>query len=94
MSNDTVGIEEPSPVSDQDRRWTILRWLSVKLQDAPHGEVLSAASRLEEFVASQVVGQKLSDEAISKFKRIEPAAEKIVAGATEEVDIPDWLDRR
>ena len=94
MNKDTLGIEEPSPVSDQDRRWTILRWLSVKLRDEPHGEILSAASRFEEFVANQVAGQKLSEEAISKIKRIEPAAGEIVAAASEEADIPEWMDRR
>ncbi len=80
MSQEAVGIVEPSPpgISEQDRRWAILRWLSVKL-DAPHGEILEAAYRFEEFVAGEVAGKRVSKEAISKIEKIESAASKIVA---------------
>ena len=85
MSQEVVGIEEPSPpgISEKDRRWAILRWLSAKLPDAPYGEILEAAKRFEEFVAGEVTGQKLSKEAISKIEGIESTAGKIVAGAAE-----------
>ena len=50
MSQEDVGIGEPSPTgtSGLERRWAILRWLSVKMHDAPHGEILEAAKRLRE----------------------------------------------
>ncbi len=102
MSQEVVGIGEPSPtgISEQERRWAILRWLSVKMHDASHGEILDAAVRFEEFLARQVAGQKLSKEAISKIEQTEPAAGKIVAGAAEAesdpegVDPPKRMDRR
>ena len=102
MSQEVVGIGEPSPtgISEQDRRWTILRWLSVKLDDSTHGDILEAAERFEDFVAGQVVGQKLSKEALSKIEKIEATAGKIVAGAaeadpdSEDSDPPKFLDRR
>ncbi len=82
MSQQVVGIGEPSPtgISEQGRRWAILRWLSVKLLDASHGDILEAAERFEEFVAAEVAGQKLSKEALSKIEKIESAVGKIVAG--------------
>ncbi len=84
MSQEAVGIVEPSPpgISEQDRRWAILRWLSVKL-DAPHGEILEAAERFEAFVVGEVVGQKLSKEALSKIEKAEATASKIVAESAE-----------
>ncbi len=102
MSQQVVGIGEPSPtgISEQGRRWAILRWLSVKLLDASHGDILEAAERFEDFVAGQVVGQKLSKEALSKIEKIEATAGKIVAGVAEadpdpeDSDIPKFLDRR
>ncbi len=85
MSQEVVGIGEPSPpgISEQDRRWAILRWLSVKLPDAPHGEILEAAEQFEAFVVGEVVGQKLSKEALSKIEKAEATASKIVAEAAE-----------
>ena len=102
MSQEDVGIGEPSPTgtSGQERRWAILRWLSVKMHDAPPSEILEAAERFEDFVAGQVVGQKLSKEALSKIEKIEATAGKIVAGAaeadpdSEDSDPPKFLDRR
>lgn len=102
MSQEEVGIGEPSPtsISEQDRRWAILRWLSVKLNDEPHGDILEAADKFEDFVAGQVAGQKISKEALAKIKRIEPAAGKIVAGAavagsdSEDLEPPKFLERR
>ena len=86
MGQEDLGIGEPSPpgISEQDRRWAILRWLSVKLPDAPHGEILEAAYRFEEFVAEEIAGKRVSKEAISKIEKIESAASKIVAGAAED----------
>ena len=71
MSQEDVGIGEPSPTgtSGQERRWAILRWLSVKMHDAPPSEILEAAERFEKFVAAEVAGQKLSKEALSKIER-------------------------
>ncbi len=85
MSQEVVGIGEPSPtgISEQERHWAILRWLSVKLHDASHGDILEATERFEDFVAGQVVGQKLSKEALSKIEKIEATAGIIVTGAAE-----------
>ncbi len=85
MSQEDAGIGEPSPAgtSGQERRWAILRWLSVKLHDVPPSEILEAAKRFEEFVAGEVAGQKLTKEAISKIEGIESTAGKTVAGAAE-----------
>ncbi len=102
MRQEVVGIGEPFPtaISEQERRWTILRWLSGKLDDATHGDILEAAERCEDFVAGQIVGQKLSKEALSKIEKIEATAGKIVAGVAEadpdpeDSDIPKFLDRR
>ena len=85
MSQEVVGIEEPSPpgISEKDRRWAILLWLSAKMPDAAHGEILEAAKRFEEFVAGEVAGKKVSKEAIEKIEKIELTAGKIVAGAAK-----------
>ncbi len=85
MSQEDVGIGEPSPTgtSGQERRWAILRWLSVKMHDAPHDEILEAAERFDKFVAAEVAGQKLSKEALSKIEKVESTVGKIVAGAAE-----------
>ncbi len=85
MSQEDAGIGEPSPTgtSEQERRWAILRWLSVKLNDESHGEILEAAEQFEQFVVGQVVGQKLSKEALSKIEKAEATASKIVAEAAE-----------
>ncbi len=68
MSQEAVGILVPSPsgLSDQDRRWALLRWLSVKLGDAPHSATLEAAERFEEFLAERAAGRRRSKEAPSK----------------------------
>ena len=62
MSQEAVGILDLSPagISDQDRRWALLRWLSVKLGEAPHGATLEAAERFEEFLAARAAGRKRS----------------------------------
>ena len=81
MSQENAGIGEPSPTgtSGQERRWAILRWLSVKMHDVPPSEILEAAESFEKFVAAEVAGQKLSKEALSKIEKIESTVGKIVA---------------
>lgn len=81
MSQAAVGLAEPSPagISGQERRWAILRWLSVKLGDAPHGGILEAAESFEDFVAAQVAVPKRPKEAPSKIGA--PKIEKIRATA-------------
>ncbi len=85
MSQEVVGIggSAPTGTSEQERRWAILRWLSVKMNDESHGEILEAAERFEDFVSGEVVGQKLSVEALSKIEKAEATASKIVAEAAE-----------
>lgn len=81
MNQEDVGIGEPSPTgtSGQERRWAILRWLSVKMHDAPHDEILEAAERFDKFVAAEAAGQKLSKEALSKIEKVESTVGIIVA---------------
>ena len=64
--------------------------LSAKLDDAPHGDILDAAERFEEFVAAKITGQKPSKKAHSKIEEIEATVRRIVAGAAEaELDIQE-----
>ncbi len=81
MSQENAGIGEPSPTgtSGQERRWAILRWLSVKMHDVPPSEILETAASFEKLVAAEVAGQKLSKEALSKIEKIESTVGKIVA---------------
>ncbi len=46
MSDAQASIVEPSPpgISEKDRRWAILQWLSVKLVDAPYDKILEIAA--------------------------------------------------
>ncbi len=86
MSNDAVGIGEPSPpgISEKDRRWAILQWLSVKLQQAPYEEILDAARRFEEYIVGDIEGRPVSEAAISNIAKLDPAASKIVAASAKE----------
>ena len=102
MSSEAVGIGTPLPagISGHDRRWAVLQWLSVKLQDTSHGEILRAARKFESFVAGNLEVRQLSDAVISKVDEIEPSASKFSVGPAvreereDEVDIPAWMDRR
>ena len=98
MSNAAVLNADSShaAISEQDRRWAILRWVSAKLEDAPNSEIMDAANRLEEFVVRQVAAQISSRDAGSKIETVESPAQKIVARPEDPdaADIPEWLDRR
>ncbi len=90
MSQEAVGILDPSPagISDQDRRWAILRWLSIKLSDAPHGDTFEAAEKFEEFLAERVAGRKRSTETLSKvgcpkIEKVKASARRIVFTAAD-----------
>lgn len=90
MSQEAVALGEPPPaaISDQERRWAILRWLSVKLGNAPHGGILEAAESFEDFVAAQVAVPKRPKEAPSKtgtpkIEKIERTARRIVFTAAD-----------
>ena len=86
MSNDAVGIGEPSPpgISEKDRRWAILQWLSVKLQQAPYEEILDAARRFEEYIVGDIEGRQVSEAAISNIAKLDPTASKIVSASAKE----------
>ncbi len=85
MSQEDVGIGGPAPTgtSEQERRWAILQWLSVIMNGESQSEILESAERFEKFVVGEVVGQKLSEEALSKIENVERTASKIVAEAAE-----------
>lgn len=86
MSNDAIGIGEPSPpgISAKDRRWAILQWLSVKLQQASYEEILDAARQFEDYIVGDIEGRQVSEEAISNIAKLDPAASKIVAASAKE----------
>ncbi len=90
MSQEAVALAEPPPtaISDQERRWAILRWLSAKLGDAPHGDILEAAESFEEFLAERVAGRKRSKATPSKIgtpkiEKIKTTARRIVFTAAD-----------
>ncbi len=85
MSNDQASIVEPSPpgISEKDRRWAILQWLSVKLVDSPHEKILEAARDFEDHIVGNVAGRNISDDAISNITKLDPAAGQIVAAAAK-----------
>ena len=87
MSNDAIGIGEPSPpgISAKDRRWALLQWLSAKLQQAPYEEILDAARQFEEYIVGDIEGPEVSEEAIDNIaKNLDSAASKIVAASAKE----------
>ena len=79
MSEAQASIVEPSPagISKEDRRWAILQWLSVKMADAPHEEILKAAGDFEDYIVRDVVGRDISSDAISSVTTIDPKAGRI-----------------
>lgn len=92
MSNEAIGIGEPSPpgISAKDRRWAILQWLSVKLQQAPYAEILDAARQFEEYIAGDIEGRPVSGEAISNIAKLDPMAGKIVAASVKEEEPSEY----
>lgn len=80
-----VGLAEPPAIrlSDQQRRWAILRWLSIKLVNTPHGGVLEAAEKFEEFVSDEATNWRRFEETRARVARIEAAARRILANAAE-----------
>ncbi len=85
MSNDQASIVEPSPpgISEKDRRWAILQWLSVKLVDAPHDKILEAASDFEDYIVGNVAGRNICDDAISNITKLDPTAGQNLAAAAK-----------
>ncbi len=79
MSDAQASIVEPSSagISKEDRRWAILQWLSVKMVDAPHEEILKAAGDFEDYIVRDVVGRDISDDAISSITKLDPKAGQI-----------------
>ena len=92
MSNDAIGIGEPSPpgISAKDRRWAILQWLSVKLQKSPYEDILAAARQFEDYIAGDVEGRQVSGEAISNIAKLDPAASKIIAASAKEEEPSEY----
>ena len=85
MSDAQASIVEPSPagISKEDRRWAILQWLSVKMADAPHEEILKAACNFEDYIVRDVAGRGISDKAISSIKTVDPKAGQILAAVSK-----------
>ena len=92
-SQKAVGIRAPPPsgISNQERRWAILRWLSIKLRDAPHGEVLEAAETCEAFVVVRIAGPRPSKEVLARIDKIAASARRIISAAAEaELDFEEF----
>lgn len=92
MSSDVIGIGEPSPpgISAKDRRWAILQWLSVKLQQAPYEDILDAARQFEDYISGDIEGRQVSEEAISNIAKLDPAAGKIIAASVKEEEPSEY----
>ncbi len=92
MSNDAIGIGEPSPpgISAKDRRWAILQWLSAKLQQAPYEEILDAARQFEKYIVGDIEGRQVSEEAIDNIAKLDPAVSKIVAASAKEEEPSEY----
>ena len=92
MSNDAIGIGEPSPpgISAKDRRWAILQWLSVKLQQRPYEEILDAARQFEEYISGDTQGRQVSEEAVSNISKLDPAAGKTVPASAREEEKSEY----
>ena len=85
MSDAQASIVEPSPtsISKEDRRWAILQWLSVKMADAPHEEILRAASDFEDYIVRDLAGRNISNGAISSITKLDPKAGQILSAAAK-----------
>ncbi len=85
MSDVQAPIIEPSPpgISEKDRRWAILQWLSVKLVDAPYDKILEIARDFEDYIVGNVAGRDISDDAISSITKLDPKAGQILAAAAK-----------
>ena len=96
MSDVKASIVEPSPagISKEDRRWAILQWLSVKMVDAPHEEVLKAACDFEDFIVRDVADRDISDNAISSITMIDPKAGQIPSGTAKKKRDPASESKR
>ena len=93
MSNDAIGIGEPSPpgISAKDRRWAILQWLSAKLQQAPYEEILDAARQFEKYIVGDIEGRQVTEEAIDNSAKPDPAAvSKIVTASAKEEEPSEY----
>ena len=92
MSSDVIVIGEPSPpgISAKDRRWAILQWLSVKLQQAPYEDILDAARQFEDYIAGDVEGRQVSEEAISNIAKLDPVAGKIISASVKEEEPSEY----
>ena len=93
MSNDAIGIGEPSPpgISAKDRRWALLQWLSVKLPQAPYEEILDAARQFEEYIVGDIEGRQVSEEAIDNSAKPDPAVSKIVTASAKEEEPSEYV---
>ena len=90
MSDAQASIIEPSPpsISEKDRRWAILQWLSVKLVDAPYDKILETARDFEDYIVGNVAGRDISDDSISSITKLDTKAGQILAAvAKRESDV-------
>lgn len=85
MSQNAVGIGEISQdgTRGDERRWAILLWLTNKMREAPHSEILEAATNFESFVTGDSAAQKPAEESAAKMERIKATAGRIMANAAD-----------
>ena len=77
-----VGPSPPS-ISEADRRWKIIRWLSVKMGDAPYDIILEAAHRFEDYLDGNGAGRATF---ISSITKLDPKTGQILATTAKKFD--------
>ncbi len=69
-----------SSISEADRHRKIIRWLSVKMGDAPYDIILQAAHRFEDYLDGNGAGRAAF---ISSITKLDPKTGQILAAAAK-----------
>ena len=82
MVDDQVSIVEApgTSLSEKERRWSIIRWLSFKMGDAPCDVILAAAHQFEDYFVGEGVGRATF---ISRITKLDPETGQILAAAAQ-----------
>ena len=82
MSDDQASMVEPlqTRLSEKERRWSIIRWLSFKMGDAPYGVILEAANKFEDYFVGNGAGRATF---ISSITKLDPKTGRILAAAAQ-----------
>lgn len=89
MTHDQASIVKPlssiveppqTRLSEKERRWSIIRWLSFKMGDAPYDVILEAAHRFEDYFVGDGAGQATF---ISSIAKLDPKTGQILSAAAQ-----------